>query len=120
MGRKRQPDARRDMVGARVSEQTLAALDKARGAMSRSEAVAAAIDAWVAAQPWHKSYPARTPVGIDIVVDDRVPPGVALLEPVPEPRKRRVVRRCTHPGTRSLGGWCDSCNVLVKPGGYLP
>jgi len=29
-------------------------------------------------------------------------------------------RRCTHPGTRVIGGWCPQCQVTVLSGGYLP
>ena len=26
-------------------------------------------------------------------------------------------RRCSHPGKRSVGGWCPDCDHLIKPGG---
>lgn len=29
-------------------------------------------------------------------------------------------RRCPHPGTRVIGGWCRQCDAMVEPGGYLP
>lgn len=29
-------------------------------------------------------------------------------------------RRCPHPGTRVIGGWCAPCGVVVETGGYLP
>jgi hypothetical protein len=29
-------------------------------------------------------------------------------------------RRCPHPGTRVIGGWCGKCDALVETGGYLP
>jgi hypothetical protein len=45
-------------------------------------------------------------------------PGVAAgLVPassLPKPK------RCNHQGTRVIGGWCDSCGVVVLSGGLLP
>jgi hypothetical protein len=49
----------------------------------------------------------------------------AAQEPVPAaavavttPPKAR--RRCPHPGTRVIGGWCGECGVVVEAGGFLP
>lgn len=36
-------------------------------------------------------------------------------------RQQRPARpRCPHPGTRTVGGWCGQCGVVVGAGGYLP
>ena len=37
-----------------------------------------------------------------------------------ERRQSPVRRRCPHPGTRMIGGWCRQCGVMVEPDGYLP
>ena len=47
-GRPRTPDGRRKLVTARVSEPKMTAIDTARGEMSRSAWVEAAIDAYLA------------------------------------------------------------------------
>ena len=57
-----------------------------------------------------------------------MPPGAMTIEapgkpPVmvsnirPEPPERR---RCTHPGTRVIGGYCKHCDAVITPDGYLP
>ena len=35
----------------------------------------------------------------------------------PSPVSRRL---CPHPGTRTIGGWCPECGVVVEVGGWLP
>lgn len=45
-----------------------------------------------------------------------VPP-TAFQEPAPAPVRRP---RCTHPGTRVIGGFCKECDVVVGQGGVLP
>jgi len=40
-------------------------------------------------------------------------PKAALAVPFVEP----APRRCTHPGTRIIGGYCKECDHMIEPGG---
>ena len=40
------------------------------------------------------------------------PPAIPGLKPASE-----LPRRCTHPGKRSVGGYCNECDHLIQPGG---
>ena len=53
-----------------------------------------------------KKAAASSPVAADLA---GIPLTVASALPKP--------RRCTHPGKRSVGGWCKECDHLVQPGG---
>jgi hypothetical protein len=101
------PDGRRVALSTRVSEATAAALDEARGAMSRSAALDAAIAMWVAAKPAHQSHPAPAAPGIDIVTDDRMPAGRAALAP----RAAKSRAGCPHPRARVVKGLCGACGT---------
>lgn len=49
------------------------------------------------------------------------PPGEPPAAAAPRVAVGRAQRRrCPHPGTRVIGGWCRECGVVVEPGGYLP
>jgi hypothetical protein len=48
------------------------------------------------------------------------PPGEPAAPAAPRVPADRTRRRCRHPGTRVIGGWCRKCGVVVEPGGYLP
>jgi hypothetical protein len=44
--------------------------------------------------------------------------GARAPEPRPGTRPPQR-RRCPHPGTRTIGGWCAPCGVVVETGWYL-
>lgn len=48
------------------------------------------------------------------------PPAVEAPGPGAPSAKAPARRRCPHPGTRVIGGWCGPCGALVEAGGYLP
>lgn len=72
--------------------------------------------------------PCETVAGIQVLTDERVPEGVAVLSsPSGGSAKAMRVRpartsgpqerRCTHPGKRVIGGWCPECEAEILPGG---
>ena len=56
--------------------------------------------------------PARPP-GAAIFQDPGGEPIVADAPPAPASARKR----CMHPGTRSIGGWCPPCGHLIESGG---
>jgi hypothetical protein len=47
----------------------------------------------------------------------REPGGEATVGPMP-PAPAAKRKRCTHPGTRSIGGFCKECDHMIERGGY--
>ena|SRR6185437_8118058 len=101
-------------VTAWLRPETAAALDDARGDESRS--------AWLT----RTALRALLAEGHFGRADEpEKPPAAPEPPPAPEPapaRARRTavaqdVRRCAHPGTRVIGGWCGQCGAHVLPGG---
>lgn len=45
--------------------------------------------------------------------EERQEAEVPFVAPIPPQPKR-----CPHPGTRSVGGWCNECDHLIGNGGY--
>ena len=99
-------------------------LDKVRGGLNRSEwirpvVLAALEDADDAADADAAWAEAGDPVPLAEVPAPRrrrkpakAPEVLPLAEPAESPR------RCPHPGKRSVGGYCNECDHLIKPGGY--
>ena len=119
-------DGKRVALSTRVSEATAAALDAARGTMSRSAALDAALSMWLAAQngarPRQRAAADLDRAEQQAIISDvmtRHPDGTPRSTPAaPLPAGKRV--RCPHPGTRVIGGWCAQCGVVVRSDGYLP
>jgi hypothetical protein len=89
---KRQPDGRRVVVTARISEEVMARLDEARGEQSRSGCLEQALKVYLGAA---KKVSVRRP---------------AAAQEQAEPE---VVKPCTHsPGIRN-GNYCPRCDRLV-------
>lgn len=57
--------------------------------------------------------PSARPVGASIFQEPGAEPVVADAPPAPAATRKR----CTHPGTRSIGGWCPLCGHLIDTGG---
>ena len=123
-------DGKRVPLSTRVSEATAAALDAARGTMSRSAALDAALSMWLAAQngarPRQRAAADLDRAGQQAIISDvmtRHPDGTPRKKTrstpaAPLPAGKRV--RCPHPGTRVIGGWCPQCGAVVGSDGYLP
>ncbi len=62
--------------------------------------------------PPARAQPARPP-GAAIFQDPGGEPIVADAPPAPASARKR----CMHPGTRSIGGWCPPCGHLIDTGG---
>ena len=67
--------------------------------------------------PKPRAAAAAEPSPVDAVRALAEASGVPL---VPASQLSRPPRpdRCTHPGTRVIGGWCKECQRMVGPGGY--
>ena len=123
-------DGKRVALSTRVSETAAAALDAARGTMSRSAALGAALSMWLAAQngarPRQRAAANPGRGGQQAIISDvmtRHPDGTPRKKTrstpaAPLPAGKRV--RCPHPGTRVIGGWCPQCGAVVGSDGYLP
>ena len=146
MGRAWTPEGKRVPIGLKVSEAKAEAVDAARGATPRAQWLAAAVDAALAAHAGRPVEVGG--VRINLIADGRVPEGVvagrgkdgpvAVRLPSPAPDPVEAVRalaeatgavpasqlrapqrkRCTHPGTRITGGYCQACDHLIEPGGH--
>lgn len=107
-GRPRTADGKRVVIPVRVSDPKKAAIDAARGDTPASVWVEAAIDAALAADA--APSPGRTrPACTE-------PPPVKPASPGPLPQPS-TGQRCTHSGTRVIGGYCKHCDHLIEPGG---
>ena len=181
MGRTKLPNARTKPIGTQVSQAEYAAVEQARGDVSRSQwihgLILDAVDnagirveyAGVPAPPKKRGRPAKAPrkrggyeAGDTAVTDlppprvdgagegpeaeDRAsripgcppppppparalrahPPGAAVFQ---DPGAEAIVgdappapaatrKRCNHPGTRLIGGFCPLCDHVIEPGGY--
>ena len=47
----------------------------------------------------------------------KVPGTAREPKPASAPQAPPAARRCTHPGKRSVGGWCPGCDHLILTGG---
>jgi hypothetical protein len=144
MGRKKLADGKRVLLALKVSEGKAAAVDSARGELLRGQWIEKLIDAALEAEgistaPIDRLPPqipavktARRPRGKAPVAKATVPPpppparpvgatvfqepgGELAVTTVPPPASER--KRCLHPGTRSIGGFCPPCGHLIDTGG---
>lgn len=117
------------VVQVRVPSGLLTRLDTARGVMTRSAWLLTVIEgALVAPQP---EGPPQVQVSAVRVPGPAEAAG-RFLSPARVTRSGpsgRIVKpqvtsdpaglaRCTHSGTRVIGGWCAACQRQVKPGGW--
>ena len=125
MGRAWTPEGKRVPIGLKVSEAKAEAVDAARGATPRAQWLAAAVDAALAGATVREAAAERPEpprVRAKAPAPDPVEAVRALAEAtgaVPASQLRAPQRkRCTHPGTRITGGYCQACDHLIEPGGH--
>jgi len=98
-------------MSARFTEAEAAQIDTARGTADRS--------VWLrhAALAYLTPAQARPPRKRGMAI-----PAKTVMPPVSEklpaaPPVGVVPRRCTHQGTRIIGGYCRQCDHMIEPGG---
>src|SRR5512146_2832958 len=97
-------------MSARFSATERAAIDQARGDIDGSVWLRTAALAYLGAttaKPPARGKPART---------EPPPMKAASPGPLPQPSTPQPMR-CTHSGTRVIGGYCKHCDHLIEPGG---
>lgn len=106
-----------EVVGVRMTAQELADLDGARGQLSRSEWLRRVL---LAAEPRKSgkysinSLPPAAGGCQQSALGRTAEKAATQSEPVRPPG---LPRRCSHPGKRSVGGWCPDCDHLILTGG---
>ena len=105
-------NARTLTMAAKFSEAEAASIDAARGSVSRSEWLrTVALASIEPAQPTNLND-AAIEVNRNVTVNrDLETLGMVPASSLPKPR------RCSHPGKRSVGGYCQECDHRIEPGG---
>jgi len=136
VARPRSPDGNNVAITIKVSDRVAEALDAARGELSRSEwargTITAALDGSLMTPPQALGYAqalrTASPIPFskapEIIAEMSAPatkpaPVAAELAGIPLTVASALPkpRRCTHPGKRSVGGYCKECDHLIQPGG---
>jgi hypothetical protein len=146
VARPKSPDGRSVTHAAKFSEAESAAVDAVRGDVRWSEwlrdvALAAAGHVSpppaAASEPVYRNEPVNlNPVAVNrnlegievnrnVAVNRNEAPGAPARKPASPLAAAGLVpasslpkpRRCSHPGKRSVGGWCKECDHLIEPGG---
>jgi hypothetical protein len=92
------------VLGVRLTDQVAAAVDRARGTMTRS----AWLQDLITRELARLDGPA---VPVTVIADKRIPAGTATLGS----GTRNIVRResCHHPANRRIGHYCAACGTSV-------
>ena len=106
-------------MGVKLSEPEAAAVDAARGSLSRSAYIRGVL---LAAVSGGQSVPSRAESvpgdAVNRFTANEKPPSAAMAGLVPASSLPRPAR-CTHAGKRLVGGWCRDCDAMVEPGGLI-
>jgi hypothetical protein len=147
VARPRSPDGNNVAITVKVSDNAAAAIDEARGELTRSawarDTLTAALDGRLMTpdQATAYVYAMRTASPIPFSKAPEIISGMASVqEPPPDaaeaPKRARAPRvpplaaaglapasslppprRCRHPGKRLVGGYCKDCDHLIEAGG---
>jgi hypothetical protein len=121
VARPRSPDGNNVAITIKVSDNAASAIDSARGGLTRSAwargtllaALGTSPVAAAGAGPPAAGTEPRKPQRAEAV---KVPPVLAAAGLVPA-SSLPARRRCTHQGTRVIGGYCKDCDHRIEPGG---
>jgi len=102
-------------VTVQLREADVIRLDAARGELGRSAWCRSAIVATFGGQP-SRPEPVRPEPAAKRRAAPSVPQPRASAPPATAPKRYR----CNHTGTRTIGGYCSPCDVVVESGGLLP
>jgi hypothetical protein len=121
VARPRSPDGNNVAITIKVSDNAAAAIDSARGGLTRSAWVRGTLLAMLGTSPVAATATVPPAAGTEPRKPQRaeavkVPPVLAAAGLVPASLLPKP-RRCSHPGKRSVGGWCDDCDHRILIGG---